>query len=332
MKFKILVLVIFLAVIAGFVVFKQQTKLVDSETAQISRQKLEQMPNSEVIFWQEKIQQSGGKEAYQEFGDMYGQENIFDQHENAHIFGEALYKAMGVEGVSVCDNSYSYGCYHSFFGFAILDKGIEVLPELDEACIAAYGNKGLGCQHGIGHGVIVELGYENLNEALTECATLKWKGPIGGCSSGVLMEFNHHTMDETGSRQPINNDYHYPCSEIDSRFIEACYFEQPAWWNVLEEGSYTFIGEECEKAQTLLGKEACYRGVGNLAAGVTMYSIPEILKVCQAMPNPEGEILCIEGAAWNVSFQPGFEDTWTELCEPYGGAYYKRCIDSHGFI
>lgn len=287
----------------------------------------------EVVYWINKIKQIGGVKSYQEFKNQYSSEdNVDNQHQKAHIFGEALYKAMGVGGVPVCDSDFGFGCYHSFFGFAILDKGLAVLPELDQACIEAYGNKGLGCQHGIGHGVIVEMGYEEFANALDECSKLDWKGPVGGCTSGVLMEYNHHTMENSGIRRPVDKNYHYPCDVVEDRFIEACYFEQPAWWSALSNSNFTFIGEECEKAPAGKARTACYRGVGNVAAGILNFKIPETLASCQAMPNLDGEVFCVEGAAWIISYNSETKDTWTELCEPYEAQYRQRCLASHDFI
>lgn len=332
MKYKFLLLGLGLIIGGIFFVF-QNLSFNDSKLEVATPEELQLNAEQEVAYWVDRIKKIGGKETYEEFGKLYSKEdNIGTQHQKAHLFGEALYKGLGVDGVAVCDSNFGFGCYHSFFGFAILDKGVAVLPELDQACIEVYGKKGLGCQHGIGHGVIVEMGYDELASALTECSKLDWQGPIGGCTSGVLMEYNHHTMEDSGVREPVAGDYHYPCNSVENRFVEACYFEQPAWWSVLTGTDYVFIGKECEKAPPGLAREACYRGVGNLAAGVLSFSLPEITKSCQMMPNIDGEILCVEGAAWIVSYEPSKKDTWTELCEPYEGEYHRRCLASHDFI
>ena len=286
-----------------------------------------------VEYWRETIGEHGGVVAYKMFADTYSSFDYNQQHTYAHEFGEALYNIEGVPGVTVCDSRFGFGCYHSFFGFALLGNGLPIISELDEACIAVYGEKGLGCQHGIGHGVLAELGYDELTKSLEACRTLDWQGPIGGCTSGVFMEYNFSTMsDVQDTRQPEAGDEYYPCTAVSEQFQEGCYFEQPAWWIARSDHDYGWTGDLCEELTGVSNKEACYRGAGNVIAGTNGYTIPEIQLACSEMPNEEGEMLCIEGATWIVSAQPQFEDVWRDLCEPFSGEYYDRCIASQDFI
>lgn len=289
--------------------------------------------NEQVLeYWLDVIKEEGGKSAYEKFATTYQTLRNGAQHEKAHIFGEALYKVEGVPGVAVCDSRFAFGCYHSFFGWALIDKGLDTIKELDQACIDVYGRKGLGCQHGIGHGVITELGYDKLGESLSACMQLDWQEPIGGCTSGVFMEFNFATMDQGEIRQPENKGEYYPCTEVEKRFSQACYFEQPAWWSARSDKDFVLVGKRCEAVADITNREACYRGAGNVIAGMTEYSLEEIAAACRLMPNLEGEVLCIEGATWITSAQPEFKDTWRTLCDPYEGEYHERCVRSHDFI
>lgn len=285
-----------------------------------------------LSYWNEAVREYGGKEAYQRFADAYGALDVQRQHALAHVFGEALYKQEGISGVAVCDSNYSFGCYHAFFGWALADQGLSILEELDQECIKEYGRKGLGCQHGIGHGVIAELGYDKLAESLEACMRLDWQDPIGGCTSGVFMEFNFNTMQQWGTRQLDERGEHYPCTEVPDRFTQACYFEQPAWWSMREGDDYAHVGALCEEVTDAADREACYRGTGNVIAGLTKYNIEEMQAACGEMPDSEGEFLCIEGATWIVSNQEQFKDVWQQLCEPYSGQRYKQCMGSHDLI
>ncbi|MFT7507314.1 MAG: hypothetical protein ACI92I_000457 [Acidimicrobiales bacterium] len=288
--------------------------------------------DKDVTYWQAIIEKEGGFQAYKLFGEMYSGYDYNEQHDFVHRFGEALYKTEGVPGVAVCDSNYGFGCYHSFFGWALIDNGLDILTELDKSCIETYGEKGLGCQHGIGHGVLAEIGSDNLNDALEACTVLNWKGPIGGCTSGVFMEYNFTTMVGGGTRDPEKSEAHYPCTALDKKFQLSCYFEQPAWWIAHTQHDYMYTGSKCAAIETKLNREACYKGVGNTVAGSAGYSIKGIQKACSKMPNAEGEILCIEGAAWITSAQPEFDDVWMDLCTPFTGVYYQRCVDSRDFI
>ncbi|MEX0917808.1 MAG: hypothetical protein WDZ93_01495 [Candidatus Paceibacterota bacterium] len=285
-----------------------------------------------AAFWAAAVAEKGGRKAYMWFGEVYSHLSEVQQHSYAHVFGEALYKTEGIPGVAVCDSGYGFGCYHSFFGRALIENGLSILSELDQACIDAYGPKGLGCQHGIGHGVIAELGYDELNKSLEACMRLNWQGPIGGCTSGVFMEYNFATMQQADMRQPGEWGMHHPCTEVDDRYIEACYFEQPAWWSALNGQDYAAVGDLCSEIEDQKGREACYRGAGNVIAGLQEYDVDEMLAACGTMPDREGEMLCIEGAVWIVSNQPAFKDEWERLCDSLDGEYHRRCLMSHDLI
>lgn len=284
-------------------------------------------------FWESVIEREGAINAYKFFEEAYSDYDSREQHSYAHVFGEALYNKVGIQGISVCDSNYSFGCYHAFFGTALVDEGLSIVTDLDQACIEAHGEKGLGCQHGIGHGIIAELGRENINQSLEVCSTLNWQGPIGGCTSGVFMEFNLNTMNELGPRKLDENGLYYPCEHVPSRFTEACYFEQPAWWVVANRSDYEKVGKYCSAIENDANRIACFQGTGNIISGVNLFDVPKISSSCANMPTEEGEFRCIEGAVWILSNNPQFKDTWKSLCEPYKDTnYYERCIASKELI
>jgi hypothetical protein len=288
--------------------------------------------SEEVQYWMKQIEEDGGFEAYQLFGDKNSQKSINQTHELAHAFGEALYKVEGIEGVAVCDSNFAFGCYHSFFGQALIDNGIDIITELDEACIRVYGEKGLGCQHGIGHGVLAELGKDNLSSALDACSTLNWQGPIGGCSSGVFMEYNLSTMG-TGLIDEYSPDATYfPCTKVSQKYQQACYFEMPALWVQQLDRDYQVVGELCAEVSDEISRQVCYRGVGNIVAGTSDLDPELVITACAKMPNPEGIALCTEGAVWIFSNEKELGDTWKQLCQPLVGVDRERCLKNNAFI
>lgn len=269
------------------------------------------------------IRTIGAKSAYAAFKEE-NRETAYDrQHALAHIFGELMYESEGIEGISVCDSSFGFGCFHSFFGKAIQEKGIRVVKELDGACIEAFGLRGTGCSHGIGHGVLSYTGEESLLEALEICSTLTFKGPIGGCSSGVFMEYNFRTMTTNGRSElrPLSEEQPYaPCDSL-SLFRESCYFEAPSWWRAsLEqrghapEETYRILGSWCI---SLSGDEyeACLRGVGNVIPANAAYDLDLSIERCGLMPDKESELWCRKGAAWGFFADPARREKAVLLCE-----------------
>lgn len=288
--------------------------------------------SEETRYWIDVIQDVGGVAAYQHFDEKYANKEINFTHDLAHSFGEALYKVEGIDGVSVCDSNHGFGCYHSFFGWALLDNGLDVITDLDEACIAVYGEKGLGCQHGIGHGVLAELGSENLRDSLEACSTLNWQGPVGGCTSGVFMEYNFSSMGTRHLRDYVPGETHFPCTDVPEKYRQACYFEQPAWWVQIVNQDYGAVGKFCAEVEDENQREMCYRGAGNVAVGSSAYDIDFVIESCHQMPDQTGISHCIQGAAWIISAQKELGDIWQPLCDSLVGEEKEICFNNISFI
>jgi len=286
-----------------------------------------------VAHWERTLESMSYVAAYEAFKQYNRQQSPNQQHTNAHYFGEALYNVAGVDGVAVCDSDFAFGCYHALFSWGLADLGAGIIDDFDTACIDAYGEKGLGCQHGIGHGLLADMGSDELVAALELCATLNWQGPIGGCTSGVFMEYNFNTMWEGPLRsydQAIG--WHYPCESIPERFKQACYYELPQWWTSVQYDDYRFAGEQCAEAAAKDSQTACYRGLGNEAASRTHFNIPNTLAICDQMPDSEASLLCIEGATWLMAFEPVRKDDWQTMCDRLEGDAQERCLASKDFI
>lgn len=277
--------------------------------------------------WSELITQAGAEQAYAVFLEEAPKKSL-DTHAQAHAFGEALYESEGLEGLRVCDASFEFGCYHSFFGLAVNAEGIGALPKFDEACKSKYGND-LPCQHGIGHGILVYTDYDNLQDALELCETIS-SLPTGGCSSGVFMEYNFHTMESVRGgdylREPTENLYE-PCDTLPQRFQASCYFEQVQWWQAVFKDDFARIGELCAALPAQSAEyTACYNGVGNYIAASAAFDYDRMVALCGAMPGADAQGLCHEGASWLVRAVEGKEALAPKLCEALEEPYQSQCL------
>lgn len=280
-------------------------------------------------FWKEQIQKYGGEEAYRAFGATQDTSSI-DIHTQAHIFGEALYEVMGMEGVKICDSNFRFGCYHSFFGIAIHNEGIEILPQLDALCKEAYGEEDTRCQHGIGHGLLVYTGYENLVEALDLCATFQWQ-ETGSCTGGTFMEYNFHTMEEAEgvhySRDPKDGVYE-PCISLPKKFQASCYNEQVQWWLDVFDNNYEYVGNLCKQlAGDHASWAACYQRVGNFFTEFNGADYDKIIAICSKMENEEAKYLCQEGSTSPMAGVSEFKETHLRICETLSAEAERRCVD-----
>ena len=274
--------------------------------------------NDEKSRWVTIIEEEGSEDAYQLFLKEAPQNTEIDTHTHAHLFGEALYKVDGLEGISTCDDSFAFGCYHSFLGSAIYHEGIDTLPLFNQACKDIYGAGYSPCQHGIGHGVLIYTGHESLSAALDLCRTIS-QDPTGGCSSGVFMEYNFHTMESQvteGYIRPLTEDVFAPCNSLESVYQVSCYMEQVQWWSSIFNNDYKKIGLLCDEIVAEVNKQACFHGVGNYASVFASHDIEDIIGLCALMPSEKRKVECHEGASWTVRGADGaYTDKARLLCD-----------------
>lgn len=291
-------------------------------------------------YWRERISAVGGERAYEEFHVAYANFDPSDQHTQAHIFGGELYHGEGVDGFSVCDLQYSYGCYHEFLGQAIFEEGMPVVEKLNQGCyddLKASGQE-LSCQHGIGHGILAAIGYETetLPKALESCKGLPYNDPIGGCYGGVFMEYNLRTMlslDGVPVREKEVSDLHEPCKSVPEYAKEACYYWHPQWWLTVLGGEgygtrlerHARMGELCDELGPGKLRDTCVKGIGNnlVTTGITS---GEAVRLCKAATSDlRTEVLCRSDAANSFFVVPGLSDEAAGLCEGLEGEYYEYC-------
>lgn len=224
-------------------------------------------------YWLKRIHDIGGGAAYAAFKEVYSDISPSYQHEIAHLFGEALYSAYGISALSLCDESFSFGCYHAVIGDAILYEGLLVLDQLDASCLDKT-----GCRHGIGHGLVAYQGYDEsgINSALAVCDEVDPAYTIDGCMGGVFMEYNMRTMHavyEDVTVRERGDVFDDVCQVVAPHTVSSCYFWLAQWllnseYDVSNQERYRVVGNLC---LTLSGEAAysCFQGLGY---NVTFYA------------------------------------------------------------
>lgn len=251
----------------------------------------------------DQIKSLGPQKAYLKFKEENQNKPANFQHPLAHIFGQLLYQQMGIEGITVCDSSFSFGCYHALFTSAIADKGESIITDLNSACTDKFGPLGVGCHHGLGHGILEYLGPNKLNQALKICASIQ-KLSLLGCSSGVFMEYNFPTIidgDKTTftSRQFDSNNPFSPCESVENRFKPSCYFEITQWWQSSLQSDYKKIGLMCDQIKDTKQREGCFIGVGYNIPPQISYNLDKSVGGCDRMPGKREKTLCLAGVSWS---------------------------------
>lgn len=291
--------------------------------------------SKDVKRWEDYMRDKGLDAAYEVFNDENSELRVGIQHANAHNFGKALYGVAKLEGISYCNSSFNFGCFHSYLGTAIHEQGLKIVTRLNQSCVDNLKSQSLGCQHGIGHGIMAYLGYEyeDLVESLEICESLPFNDPIGGCYGGAFMEYNFQTMLDTEgtTRQWENQKPFYPCDILSNDFRSPCYYWQSQWWATVIGGEtkdkYAQMGEYC---QGLKGDEMvqCFLGAGNIAGEFTNYNPLETVHLCKAMAfgNLETEILCRIGGAGSYLAVPRIKHLAPKLCDGLSSSNRLRCL------
>jgi hypothetical protein len=253
---------------------------------------------TDEIFWTGRILSIGGSAAYAELSDFVinNKISIRKSHDLAHAFGAALYSTESEGGFPVCDSRFLYGCFHEFIGRAISEEGLLATEKLNFKCVDSLGDESHFCQHGVGHGIQAYFGYEeeDLDSALKSCGELPLNDPIGGCRGGIFMEYNFRTMLADDADLRSDDNPYSVCKNLTNDDLLACSYWVPQWWyeslheklsnQMTKMEIFKRIGYNCTEMhqdnEQLL--TTCFRGIGNVAAPVSDYSLPLSSALCES--------------------------------------------------
>ncbi|MFZ2886922.1 MAG: hypothetical protein WA021_03830 [Minisyncoccia bacterium] len=225
--------------------------------------------------WRERIATVGAEKAYAELVDELHDATQQQQHVSAHYFGGALYTEAGIDALPICDERFSYGCFHQFIGTAIHEKGLKVVNTLRDTCARVLGGSAGACIHSVGHGILTSIGYSEdaLREALKLCRDVPNATnhhPISECERGVLMEFNFRAMlgEEAETRPVTDTGWNNPCDRLDGSAQITCFYTNSQWWRALEArdgGDNTAViarvGARCADVPPAF-RDVCFSGLG----------------------------------------------------------------------
>lgn len=279
-------------------------------------------------YWSRQIA-ANSAEAYAMFKEKNAEAPIGLQHSATHLFGELLFTHEGVAGISVCDATFAFGCYHGFFTRAIAEEGIALVPELDSACLEAYGPLGTGCQHGIGHGIMEYFGYADINTALAVCEKTTQVLPLAGCSSGVFMEYHIPAVASgegfTIEPKPVDPANPYlPCGTVSDQYRDSCYFELGSWWRAALGSTHEQMGAWCS-ALPSRDRKRCFLGLGAAVVPTEDFEVDRILERCRVAATGENYTLCIAGASWSFNADPAFRHLAPALCDTLDASERALC-------
>jgi hypothetical protein len=265
--------------------------------------------------WEAKIQSVGAETAYAEFKTSYPNLANGGMHLLSHMFGQILFDKKGYEGIYVCDRLYGSGCYHGVVTKPIASEGIGAAKKFVEFCYEKFGHRDSGCEHGIGHALLIYKGYDNLNSALEMCDEISLqKHREASCIAGIFMEFNFRSEDkEQLMRSFDEKNPYYPCTHVAAEFQSVCYTNLPQWWNNVLKTSFDREGDLCSKISDEALRNYCFKGTGRQIAWKTR----EPKKAdfyCRKMPYSIAETYCLAGVKSAFASDPELKNMASTVC------------------
>ncbi len=285
--------------------------------------------------WTQQIKKDP-QEAYRTFVATTNKLTFDVHHALAHEFGALMFRLIGKEGTPICDGSFSFGCYHGFFGEVVKARGFKEIYSLDDACTRVKNPD--NCQHGLGHAILVYYETnEHINDALAVCAKMKNYGPYGGCRNGIFMEYNYSNLRNTPGRpRPLTPDNaHLPCSRVEKEFQESCYFFQATWWRqangATADSGHKTMGTLCAGLQEERLRKACFSGAGSLGGVESEDNIAAALKTCTQMPTSRGKVYCRMGLRSTLLSKAKGQKIADSMCTGLIGLDKKVCMNEAVF-
>lgn len=246
-------------------------------------------------------------------------------HDEAHLFGVRLFEGRGVIGISLCNPSFAFGCYHGFTD-AALSKSLDPLKKLARACesIGAI-NSGpwASCIHGIGHGVATYFNTVKLDEALDVCGWLQ-NGAIY-CYDGVFMEFA--TNAPPSFYEQTKSDPLYPCTVLKETYRGSCARNQPAVLEKFLGMHIDQISSICLESQDENIRYYCIDAIGISVGQKIRGDADGIIGECGVIKNEDAFVQCVSAAAGELAFQnyKSWESVTVQTCNSLSKSFQKMC-------
>jgi hypothetical protein len=297
--------------------------------ADILNKEFKSLPEKDKYLYLHQLSETNGAEnAWRLLIKTYTEDSgsiSYNPHDLAHYVGGLLYQKNGISALSICDPSFSFGCYHGFTD-AALSRDLAPLKELAEVCSKSW-TAGDGpwaaCIHGLGHGVASYYESSDLQSSLFACDSLP--NPQIYCYDGVFMEFNMSANSSFFTA--IHEDHLYPCSTLQAKYKAACARSIPDFTFRNLGFNYKDIEEVCQKLQSPVENFNCIDKIGLVIGDSSQGDSKIILKECNTLQLNQNKDHCISAAASEIIFVniSGWQKTAPLLCDAVSSPNRATC-------
>ena len=259
-----------------------------------------------------------------------------DCHRIAHIIGSAalLYFKGNVaqtyaHGSPSCTSGYYHGILERAFTNVFSTRGlVRVARSLcRDAGVRRRGFLDYQCNHGLGHGLMIQTGYD-LPTALAVCRGLQTRWDEISCAGGAFME-NGSTVYGMRSQWLKSDDPIYPCRRIKLRNRASCFLRVTT--QILRTNKFNFA----KTVQTCRSLEPkwrlyCFRSYGRDAEHAVGGKVGPTLRLCRLAGSAEGQ--CLYGAARTIADRDGNTDLAATLCQAADPRRQAGCYAGLGVV
>jgi hypothetical protein len=263
---------------------------------------------------------------------------VKDCHRIVHTIGSAALVRNGgdvaktfAQGSATCASGYYHGILERAFAGA--SSKAALARKASSLCLAAgirrRGFLDYQCRHGLGHGLMIQTGYD-LPTALSLCSRIGTGWDEVTCASGAFME-NVSTTFGFRSRWLSDEDPLYPCNVVRVRHRRTCFGRAATW--ILQSNGHDFeaASRTCSSAGAPWAG-FCFRGLGRDAVGTTHTTLARVLESCSSAGRYRGD--CLYGAARTFGDGAGSSGMKraARLCERAPRAERDECVGGFGII
>lgn len=254
---------------------------------------------------------------------------IGNPHDLAHLVGHLIYEEQGLRGLSVCDTSFAFGCYHGLMEVALYDEDGGTYEE--RLASSQAGCRILGddssptywsCIHGIGHGIATYRDHD-ISRSLSDCDLLDEKIRTY-CHDGVFMEFSISAPPSFYKREnPI-----YPCDIVNENYKVTCARSQVQVMRLRFSLDTGTIAQTCLATGNASIAYHCVDALGYFTAQESGGKAPQIISGCKQILDESASAQCLSAAAGELVFQnyAGWQKTAPEICSALSGNHKDKCL------
>lgn len=259
------------------------------------------------------------KKAYVVGGNVEG-----NAHSFAHLIGRTIYQKFGLSGITICDETFAYGCYHGVSEKLLVDQGPQVVAEVQKECLQTLSPEKsfnyTGCLHGMGHGLLTWHAYQ-VSPALKDCNNLD-KEYRNYCYDGVFMENANGSPNQLDPKKPWSL-----CIGLDEEVHDSCArYQSIAFMEKLNQ-TFAQAAESCFSAPVASLTKPCLSSLGYYSAQMAKGDESKIVKTCSEIGLEEGRYQCLVSAATEVRFQKysNWENTAESICQGLPSEWKEKC-------